>query len=47
MKGWGGNHEIVELLVSVRKVEYGMGSAKVEWMVYHPTEKCDALSYPL
>ena len=31
MKGWGGkDHEVVELPVSVRQVEYEMGSAKVE-----------------
>ena len=48
MEGWTGKyHEFVELLASVRKVEYGMASAKVEWMVYHPTEKSDVLSYPL
>jgi hypothetical protein len=42
-----GNHEVVELLVSVRQFEYRMGLVKVEWMVYHPTEKCDVLTYPL
>jgi hypothetical protein len=31
MEGWGGkDREVVELLVSVRLVEYGMASAKVE-----------------
>jgi len=31
MEGWGGkDHEVVELLVSVRQAEYGTESAKVE-----------------